>query len=87
VEAAAYRMVADAVRAVAQHSSRAAVTVTIKNTDSALRVLLSTAVLDAATGELIVAAAQDRIAAAEGTVILTAANGQTTIEAIIPCAL
>jgi signal transduction histidine kinase len=86
VEAAAYRMVADAVHAAAQHPSRAAVTVTISDTDSALRVQLNTAALDAATGELIVAAAQDRIAAAEGTVNLTAADGQTTIEAMIPCA-
>jgi signal transduction histidine kinase len=85
-EVAAYRMVADAVHTAGQYSRRADVTVTISDFGDVLRVQLSAAGLDRDAAELIVAAAQDRIAAADGSVTLTAAGGQTTIEAAIPCA-
>jgi signal transduction histidine kinase len=83
-EAAAYRMVADAVRTAGQDHSRAAVTVTIADSGGVLRVQLTADGLDRAAGELIVAAARDRIAAADGTLTLGAADGQMTIEAAIP---
>jgi hypothetical protein len=79
-------MVADAVRAAGQHPTRTAVTVTISDADNVLRVRLSTTGLDAAASELVVAAAQDRIAAANGSLTLTSSGGQTTLEAVIPCA-
>ena len=85
-EAAAYRMVADTVRAAGQDHRRAAVTVTIADSGDALSVRLTAAGLDQGAGELVVAAAQDRIAAADGTVTLTTVGGQMTIEAAIPCA-
>jgi signal transduction histidine kinase len=86
VEAAAYRMVADTVHTAGKHSRHADVTVTISDSGDMLRVQLSTAGLDRDAGEVIVAAAQDRIAAADGSVTLTTADGKTTIEAAIPCA-
>jgi signal transduction histidine kinase len=85
-EAAAYRMVADTVRMAGQNHGRTAVTVTIAGSGDVLHVQLATAGLDRAAGELIVAAGRDRIAAADGSVTLTTADGQTTIEAAIPCA-
>jgi signal transduction histidine kinase len=86
VEAAAYRMVADTVHTAGQDPRHADVTVTLSDSGGLLRVQLITAGLDRDAGELIVAAAQDRIAAADGTVTLTTASGRTTIEAAIPCA-
>ena len=86
VEAAAYHMVADAVHAAGRHPSHPAVTVTISDSDDVLCVRLNTPGLDEATGERIVAATHDRIAAAGGSVILVAAGDQTAIEAVIPCA-
>ena len=66
VEAAAYHMVADAVHAAGRHPGHPAVTVTISDSDDVLWVLLNTPGLDEATGERIVAATHDRIAAAGG---------------------
>ena len=86
VEAAVYRMVADTVHTAGQDPRHAVVTVTLSDSGDLLRVQLITAGLDRGAGELIVAAAQDRIAAADGSVTLTTANGRTTIEAAIPCA-
>jgi signal transduction histidine kinase len=86
VEAAAYRIVAGAVHAAGQHPCHPAVTVTITESDDMLRVRLSTSGLDEGTGERVIAATRDRIAAAGGIVTLAAAGDQTTIEAVIPCA-
>jgi signal transduction histidine kinase len=86
VEAAAYRMVADTVHTAGQDPRHADVTVTLSDSGGLLRVQLITAGLDRDAGEFIVAAAQDRIAAADGAVTLTTAGGRTTIEAAIPCA-
>jgi signal transduction histidine kinase len=85
-EAAAYYLAADAVRTAGQDHSQAAVTVTITGPGDVLRVQLTATGLDRAAGELIAAAAQDRIAAAGGTLTLTDAAGQMSIEAAIPCA-
>jgi signal transduction histidine kinase len=85
-EAAAYSLVADAVRTAGQDHSRAAVTVTLADSGDVFRVQLTAVGLGQAAGELIVAAARDRIAAADGSLTLSAAHGQTTIEASIPCA-
>lgn len=85
-EAAAYRLVTDAVRTAGQDHGQAAVTVTIDGSGDALRIQLTAAGLDRPAGELIAAAARDRIAAAGGTLTLRDVGGQTTIEAAIPCA-
>jgi hypothetical protein len=79
-------MVADTVHTAGQDPRHADVTVTLSDSGGLLRVQLITAGLDRDAGEFIVAAARDRIAAADGNVTLTTANGRTTIEAAIPCA-
>jgi signal transduction histidine kinase len=84
-EAAAYRMVADTVRAAGQNSTRAAVTVTLSASEDVLRVRLNTAGLDREAGELILAGAQDRVAALDGSITLASEGGQMIIEAAIPC--
>jgi glucose-6-phosphate-specific signal transduction histidine kinase len=85
-EAAAYRMVADTVRAAGQNSTRAAVTVTLGASEDVLRVRLNTAGLDREAGELILAGAQDRVAVLDGSITLASEGGQMIIEAAIPCA-
>ena len=85
-EAAAYRMVADTVRAAGQNSTRTAVTVTLSASKDVLRLRLSTAGLDRDAGELIMAGAQDRVAALDGSITVASEGGQTIIEAAIPCA-
>ncbi len=84
-EGAAYRVVADAVRTAGQQPTRAELIVTISDCGQALQLRLDTK-LDDAPAELVVAAARDRVAAADGTITLTTADGQTTIEVAIPCA-
>ena len=86
VEAAAYRLVADAVRVTDQVPSREAMTVTIGGSADRLCIRLSMAGLDRAAGEQIVAGARDRIVALNGSVTLATARDKTTIEAAIPCA-
>ena len=85
-EAAAYRMVADTVRAAGQKTTRVAVTVTLSASGDMLRLRLNTAGLDQEAGELILASAQDRVAALDGSITLASEGGQTIIEAAIPCA-
>jgi signal transduction histidine kinase len=85
-EAAAYRLVADTVSMAGQSSSRASVTATLSEFDDMLRIQLSTDAIDAAAGEYIVARAQDRIVALEGSVTLAMAGAEMAIEAVIPCA-
>ena len=51
-----------------------------------LRVRLNTAGLDREAGELILAGAQDRIAALDGSITLAGEGGRMIIEAAIPCA-
>jgi signal transduction histidine kinase len=87
VEAAAYRLVADTVRVAGQAPSREAMTVTIGGSADRLCIRLSTAGLDRAAGDQILARARDRIVALNGSVTLATARGKTTIEAAIPCAL
>ena len=79
-------MVADAVRAAGQNSTRTAVTVTLSASEDVLRLRLNTAALDRDAGELIMAGAQDRVAALDGSITLASEGGQTIIEAAIPCA-
>jgi signal transduction histidine kinase len=86
VEAAAYRLVADAVRIAGPAPSREAMTVTIGGSADRLCIRLSMAGLDRAAGEQIVAGARDRIVALNGSVTLATARDKTTIEAAIPCA-
>jgi signal transduction histidine kinase len=86
VEAAAYRLAADAVRIAGQAPSREAMTVTIGGSADRLCIRLSMAGLDRAAGEQIVAGARDRIVALNGSVTLATARDKTTIEAAIPCA-
>jgi signal transduction histidine kinase len=85
-EAAAYRLVADAVRIAGQAPSREAITVTIGGSADRLCIRLSMAGLDRAAGEQILAGARDRIVAVNGSVTLATARDKTTIEAAIPCA-
>jgi signal transduction histidine kinase len=85
-EAAAYRLIADAVRVAGQATTREAITVTTGGPGGRLCVQLSTAGLDRAAAEQIVAGARDRIVALNGSVTLAAAGGEMTIEAVIPCA-
>jgi signal transduction histidine kinase len=85
-EAAAYRLVADTVQMAGQISSRAAVTVTLTDSNDVLRIRLSADGLDGAAGEYIVARAQDRIVALQGSVTFATVFGEMTIEAMIPCA-
>jgi DNA-binding NarL/FixJ family response regulator/signal transduction histidine kinase len=84
VEAAAYRMVADAIEIAGRNCARSAVTVSIRDSDEVLRLRLAATGLDKAAGQLIVAAAQDRIATADGSLTLTTTGGQTIIEGGYP---
>jgi signal transduction histidine kinase len=86
IEAAAYRLVADAARIASQASGGKALTVTFAGSADRLCIRVSTAGLDEAAGEQIVAAARDRIAALNGSVTLATAHGEMSIEAAIPCA-
>jgi signal transduction histidine kinase len=86
LEAAAYRLVADAVSLAGQSASVAAVTVSLSDSEDSLGVRLTTAGLDGEAGELVVARARDRIAALEGSITLASRRGQTVIEVAIPCA-
>jgi signal transduction histidine kinase len=86
VEAAAYRLVEDTIRTAGQNSHRNAVTVTLSDAENVLQIRLRTTGLDAIAGEHIVARAQDRIVALNGSVTLATAGDQMTIEAAIPCA-
>jgi signal transduction histidine kinase len=86
-EAAAYRLIADAVRTAGRAPDREAITVTTTGgPGSRLCVRLSTAGLDRAAADQIVAGARDRIVALNGSVTLAAAGGEMIIEAAIPCA-
>jgi signal transduction histidine kinase len=85
VEAAAYRLVDDTISIAGQNSSRPVVTVALLDGGNVLTIRLSAAGLDAVAGERIVARAQDRIVALEGSVTSVAAGGELTIEAAIPC--
>src|SRR5580704_3544802 len=85
VEAAAYRLVADAVRIAGQAASPETITVTIGGSADRLCVRLSAAGLDQAAGEQIVAGARDRIVALDGSVTLATTHAKTTIETAIPC--
>ena len=85
-EAAAYRLVADTVLMAGQSSSPASVTATLSESGNMLRIRLTTDGIDVAAGEYIVARAQDRIVALEGSVMLANAGGGMAIEAVIPCA-
>jgi signal transduction histidine kinase len=85
-EAAAYRLVADTVLMAGQNSGPASVTATLGESGNMLRIRLTTDGIDVAIGEYIVARAQDRIVALEGSVTLAYAGGEMTIEAVIPCA-
>jgi signal transduction histidine kinase len=86
VEAAAYRVIADAVRIAGQAAGREAITVTTGGPGDRLCIRLSTGGLDRAAGDQIVAGARDRIVALNGSVTLATACGEMTIEAAIPCA-
>jgi signal transduction histidine kinase len=86
VAAAAYRLVDDAIAIAGQNSSRRAVAVAVSDGQNLLKIRLSTGGLCPAAGEQIVARAQDRIAALEGSVTLAATGGEIAIEAAIPCA-
>ena len=69
-----------------QSSSPASVTATLSEFGNMLRIRLTTDGIDVAAGEYIVARAQDRIVALEGSVTLANAGGGMAIEAVIPCA-
>ena len=86
VEAAAYRLIADAVRIAGHAPCREAITVTTGGPADQLCVRLRTVGLDRAAGEQILAGARDRIVALNGSVTLATAHGEMTIEAAIPCA-
>jgi signal transduction histidine kinase len=85
-EAAAYRLIADAVRIAGQATGREAITVTTGAPGDRLCVRLSTAGLDQAAADQILAGARDRIVALNGSVTLATERGEMTIEAAIPCA-
>ncbi len=85
-EAAAYRLIADAVRIAGQAPGREAMTVTTGGSSGRLCLRLSTAGLDRDAAEQILAGARDRIVALNGSVTLTTARGEMIIEAAIPCA-
>ena len=85
-EAAVYRLIADAVRIAGQAAGREAITVATGVPRDRLCIRLSTAGLDRAAADQIVAGARDRIVALNGSVTLAAAGGEMTIEAVIPCA-
>ena len=85
VEAAAYRLVADAVQIAGQIPSRKAMTVAIGGPADRLCIQLSAPDLDRAAAEQVLGRARDRIAALNGSVTLAAAGAETTIEAAIPC--
>jgi signal transduction histidine kinase len=85
-EAAAYRLVADALHVAGQVAGRPAITVTIDGDDDVLRARLTVAGLDATVGEGIVSRAIDRVAALDGSVALAQASDSVTIEVVIPCA-
>jgi signal transduction histidine kinase len=86
VAAAAYRLVDDAIAIAGQNSGLRAVTVAVSDGQNLLKIRLSTPGLAPAAGEQIVARAQDRIVALEGSVTLVATGGEIAIEAAIPCA-
>ena len=86
-EAAVYRLIADAVRIAGQAAGREAITVATGVPRDRLCIRLSTAGLDRAAADQIVAGARDRIVALNGSVTLATAGGEMTIEAAIPCAL
>lgn len=85
-EAAAYRLIADAVRIAGQAPGREAMTVTTGGPSGRLCLRLNSAGLDRAAAEQILAGARDRIVALNGSVTLTPARGEMIIEAAIPCA-
>jgi hypothetical protein len=73
---AAYRLVEDTIWMAGQRSSRGAVTVSLSDAEHVLQIRLSTTGLDAIAGEHIVARAQDRIVALNGSVTLATAGDQ-----------
>jgi signal transduction histidine kinase len=86
VEAAAYRVVADCVRAAERAGNSRAVSVVVETRGSALGVCLCLPGVTAVAARRALLHAADRVIAVGGNLRVTSRSGDTVVEVSLPCA-